>query len=154
MFTYPTQELIEWLKEQIGGRKAIEINAGRGCIGGFLGIPTTDSGYCLQSEYQKFSLSVGIMPPIKLDCEVLNAKKAMSKYRPEVVISCWPLNTIDLPSVKDRAELILIGHDETHADLSIMKYEHETFKLPFLVQKGESEKGSVWIFKKGAKKIK
>src|SRR5271170_675184 len=39
----PTIELVEYLKELIGGRSAIEIGAGNGDLGRHLGIPMTDS---------------------------------------------------------------------------------------------------------------
>jgi hypothetical protein len=39
----PTMELVEWLKEKIGKRSAIEIGAGNGAFGRALGIPMSDS---------------------------------------------------------------------------------------------------------------
>jgi hypothetical protein len=43
VYQIPTWELIEWLKGVIGGRSAIEICAGRSCLGRALNIPMTDS---------------------------------------------------------------------------------------------------------------
>ena len=43
VYQLPTCELIDWLKEAIGGRTAIEICAGRSCLGRSLGIPMSDS---------------------------------------------------------------------------------------------------------------
>ena len=43
VYTFPTTELIEWLRTQIAGRKCIEICAGFGTIGRALGVTLTDS---------------------------------------------------------------------------------------------------------------
>ena len=53
IYQLPTWELIEWLKEAIGGRTAIEICAGRSCLGRHLGVPMSDSYLHLHPDMQR-----------------------------------------------------------------------------------------------------
>ena len=42
-YSFPTEELCDYLRERIAGRRAIEISAGNGVLAEALGIPATDN---------------------------------------------------------------------------------------------------------------
>jgi hypothetical protein len=50
----PTVELVERLREMIGGRRALEVGAGQGDLGRLLGIPMTDSAQQTTAEMRAY----------------------------------------------------------------------------------------------------
>lgn len=90
IYLLPTVELVEQLRQLIGGRSAIEIGAGNGVLAEALGIPATDS--CLQADpiiAAHYALSG--QPTVKYgpNVEPLDAAEAIAKYRPQVVVAAW-----------------------------------------------------------------
>jgi len=92
----PTTELIEFLREQIGDRTAIEIGSGNGVFGRALDIPRTDSHLQEQPEVALHYLMQG-QPLVGYgpDVERLEALEAVQKYDPQVVIGSWVTHWID-----------------------------------------------------------
>ena len=87
VYQLPTCELIDWLKEAIAGRTAIEICAGRSCLGRSLGIPMSDSYLHLHPDMHRMYQilkQTPTQPPG--DVERLTANEAVAKYKPQVVI--------------------------------------------------------------------
>ena len=86
-----TIELVEWLREMIGDRFAIEIGAGMGDLGHLLGIKMTDSymqvSDPLVMEYYKLLGQPVIQPPSIV--ENMNGDEAVRHYQPEVVVASW-----------------------------------------------------------------
>ena len=77
-----TKELIEKLSKMIEGHAVLEIAAGDGALSQFLGekskiIATDDYSWARSISYHKH-------------VENLDAKKALKKYQPKIVLSCFP----------------------------------------------------------------
>lgn len=90
VYAYPTLELVEWLREFIAGRRAIEVGAGNGHLGRLLGIPMTDSGMQLMPAIANHYRALGQAPTEPPDCvELLGAEEAVQKYKPQVVVASW-----------------------------------------------------------------
>ena len=90
IYQLPTWELIDWLKEAIGRRMAIEICAGRSCLGRPLGIPMSDSYLHLHPDMQRMYQMLKQTPTQPPDdVERLTANEAVRKYKPQVVIGAW-----------------------------------------------------------------
>jgi len=90
VYQLPTQELIDFLREQIGGMKAIEICSGFGVIGRALGITSTDSYMQTRPEmvaYYKALQQEPISPPA--DVLKMDANTAVRTLQPDVVIGAW-----------------------------------------------------------------
>lgn len=89
----PTSELVAWLSERLAGRRAIEIGSGNGALGRALGIPRTDS-YLQEAGTNPvvdFMHGATGQPRVRYgdDVERLEAKDAVRKYRPLVVVGMW-----------------------------------------------------------------
>lgn len=169
LYCLPTTELIDWLSQQIGGRLALEIGAGRGILGRALDIPMTDSH--LQDGRNRFVVehykSLG-QPLIRYPADVrkLTANSAILTYRPQVVVAAWVTQ-----KVTDRREhermggnywgvdetrfgrdgvetYIHVGHSKVHADKRILgQYPHQVYKLPFLFSRSPQPAGNlIYIF--------
>ena len=85
-----TDELVEFVGNEIGELRAIEIGAGNGCLGRALGIPLTDSKIQEDAQLQKFYKSIGqppvIYPP---DVKKLDALVAVKVLRAEAAVGSW-----------------------------------------------------------------
>lgn len=171
VYTFPTLEMIEWLKDQIRGRSAIEICAGYGAIGRALGIPTTDSYIQTTPEmialYTKMG-QVPIQPPP--DVEKLEASEAVEKYKPQVVIAAYATQKyqegdeggegrpkvnssvygVDELSILPKLEkYINIGNVLSHGDKRILKQfpNFKRYRVPWLFTRSGSPGGNeivVW----------
>lgn len=90
IYSYPTVELVERLKEIIAGRSAIEIGAGNGVLAETLGIPATDSYQQSEEKYRKIYGAIDQeLVPYGPNVEKLSAYDAVRKYDPQVVLGCW-----------------------------------------------------------------
>jgi hypothetical protein len=161
----PTAELIEWLKERIADRKAIEIGSGAGDLAYHLGIPGTDNKMQKRRAIQKYYQSIS-QPTIRYPRFVqnLDALDAVQEYQPQVVIASWVTEWIDpnLPpppaggnawGVKEDKILatgctyILIGNQKVHGSKKIMSTPHQEIILPFLRSRAiYPELNRVWIW--------
>lgn len=156
----PTVELVEWLRERIGSRSAIEIGAGSGDLGYYLGIPMTDSRCQELPEIKAAYAQMGIagQPVINYakDVEKLEALEAVDKYKPEVVIASWVTHWSDkddggfVCGVKESKlldnvqEYILIGAKSIHDKKPIMKVTHQTHDLSFVKSRRQDNAVFVW----------
>jgi hypothetical protein len=165
----PTIELIEWLKEKIGGRSAIEIGCGYGDLGSQLEIPITDLKVQKMPEAKVYYENMR-QPTIDYpdDVEEIDALAAVQKYKPKVVVASWVTQWLDpekpppsgrggcMWGVKEwklieRVETyILIGNESVHQDTEkkkIMERLHESHALPFIRSRATfPEKDRVWIW--------
>ena len=75
LYGFPTVELVEHLRELIGGRAAIEIGSGHGVLADALGIPATDSRQQEREPYRSAILAAGqpTVPygPNVIDCHAM-----------------------------------------------------------------------------------
>jgi hypothetical protein len=164
----PTLELVEWLKDRIGGRKAIEIGSGNGDLGYHLGIPETDS-YCQQfPEVRAFYQLAGQFPTCPLPAvKKYEAIAAIKRARPQVVIGSWItrrfIRGVDIEGkseasaygpkeediLKGCQEYIHIGNLNVHSGKTILVKNHESYWFPWLVSRAEDQsKNIIWIWRK------
>ncbi len=90
-YCLPTTELVDWLRQRIAGRPAIEIGAGHGALGRALGIPATDS-FQQKLDPETIAILRESKQPVVLygsNVELLPAPQAIRKYRPTVVVAAW-----------------------------------------------------------------
>lgn len=159
----PTVELVEWLRERIGGRKAIEIGAGHGDLARALGCPATDSKIQDQEDVRAYYRLTG-QPTIAYPdfVEKLEAGAAIRAHDPDVVVAAWVTEWISprrtpppqggsIYGVHERAIVasgrtyVLIGAEKVHGRKRIMALPHERHELPF-VRSRSREGNCVWIW--------
>lgn len=150
VYTYPTQELIDWLRDRIAGRSAIEIGAGLGGIGRALGITMTDSHVQttpVMLAYYRAMGQVPIQPPD--DVLKFEANEAIDHFKPEVVVGCY-ITQKYLPGDEDTKtgssvygvdELVMlpkiktylnIGNSSVHHDKRIRNLPHTVYQFDWL----------------------
>jgi hypothetical protein len=167
IYTLPTTELIDWLKENINGT-TIEIACGLGSIGRALGIPITDSR---QQEDPEIALYYKAMrqPTIKYpeDVKKMTAKVAVELYAPETVVASFcthkyeeglasgnalGVDEIDLLSKVGR--YIHIGNDSEgtgHLNKPILSLSHTSIYPEWLITRGKPHKSCIKIWENEAK---
>lgn len=161
----PTIELIDWLRQRIADRKAIEIGAGTGDLAHHLGIPATDNRMQEWPIIEFYYQHIG-QPIIKYPDFVqnLDALDAINQYKPEVVVASWVTQWIDseLPPpsgggnvwgvkedeiLKRKCVYIFIGNHAVHNDKIIMSFPRKEYKLPFLRSRAnQPELDRIWIW--------
>ena len=164
-----TAELVEWLRERIAGRKAIEIGAGNGDLGFHLGIPQTDSrAHQHDPLVQKRALELGhplTSPPpdvIKLD-----ALAAVHAMRPEVVVAAWVTQhgssrdgadqsyylAVRETTIVREVDYILIGNQSAHGRKRILALPHTEHAPEWLVSRAfHPERDRIWVWKRWREK--
>lgn len=161
IYCLPTQELIDFLKEEIGENSAIEIGAGIGAIGKALKIPTTDNR---MQEWEEIKLTYKLtgQPPIEYPefIEKLEALEAVDKYKPQVVVGAYITNKwledkqignywgVDEPVLLQKIKkYIHIGDLNTHAYKPLMNIRHATYyqrNAPWLIIRGKNPFIGIW----------
>jgi hypothetical protein len=155
----PTLELIQWLKERIGDRKAIEVGCGNADIGYYLGITQTDS--CLQQTpamrlmYAAMGGQIPTRP--REDVLPLDAESAVQKLKPDVVVASWLtrrfIKGVDVEGqaeasvygpeeekiLKGCAEYIHIGNLNVHSQKTLLQIPHEFYQFPWLVSRAADQ---------------
>lgn len=149
----PTIELVDYVKNLIDRRSAIEIGSGCGDFGYHLGIKMTDSWQQQFPEIKKIYDMSG-QPTIKYpdDVEKIEALDAVNKYNPKVVIASWitpyspfetnfgsnPFGVKEDKILKLVETLIIVGNLDTHGDKPILAYEHKTIHAPWIVSRAKN----------------
>lgn len=163
LYSFPTEELRDYLLARIAGRRAIEIGAGSGVLAKELGIPATDNRQQEDAELKAYYQRLG-QPTVAYgdDVEKLDAAAAIAKYKPEVVIACWVTHRFE-PSAPERGgsntgvdeagivaacdEYIFVGNQQVHAAKPIWTLAHERITPDWLYSRamnGTSEFIAVW----------
>lgn len=141
VYSFPTEELCEFLRSRIAGRTAIEIGAGHGLLAQALSIPATDNRQQEDEELKAYYQAIG-QPTVRYGANVekLDAAAAVEKYQPTVVVACWVTHKFDAAhpaaggsrSGVDEASLIaacdeyiFIGNEHVHAAKPIWALPHE-----------------------------
>lgn len=141
-YGFPTVELVEYLTKLINGRRAIEIGAGAGILAEALGIPGTDSH---QQDLPKYKAIYALsqQPTVKYgpNVEKIDARTAVRKYKPEVVIGSWVTHKYDpkhpdmqgnemgidqKPIIRRVQTYVLIGNEHVHRNNPIHDLPHAT----------------------------
>ena len=157
-----TTELVNFIKGEIGTKKAIEIGGGNGCLGRALGIPVTDLKAQENSDVQAmYRLMQQPVITYGQDVVKMEAMDAISTYAPDVVVSAWVTQRWK-PGIKhgfDRGvsetyykgkieKYIFVGNEGPHGDKEIMKmYPVKKYKFDWLVSRSWYKgKNCIWVF--------
>lgn len=148
LYSFPTDELCDFLRSRIDGRSAIEIGAGHGALAKTLSIPATDNRQQEEEGLKAYYRQLGQQTvPYGDHVEKLDAASAVAKYQPNVVIACWVTHRFDanrpeiggsVTGVDEEAlvaacdEYIFIGNERVHASKPILKLRHEKLTPPWL----------------------
>ena len=166
IYQIPTDELIIFLKNEIGSEKAIELGSGNGCIGRNLNIHMFDNHMQnwpkISSYYQEFK-----QPTVKygVDVEEMDGNAAVKLHRPKIVIACW-LTQKWYPGMSSGNEFgvderqmfsdgiekyVHVGNEKTHGLKELFHdriIRHERLKFPWLLSRSMyREKNEIYIFK-------
>lgn len=141
LYSYPTVELVDRLREIINGRTAIEIGAGHGILAEALDIPATDSRQQEQPHYAATYQRIGqATVPYGPNVIEMHASRAVRKYKPRVVVGCWVTHKydparhaaggnevgVDEPDILRNCETyIVVGNEQVHAGKAIWGRRHE-----------------------------
>lgn len=167
LYTFPTQELVDWLHGEIDDdpelepHTAIEICAGTGWIGRTLGIPTTDAQWQRREDIMELYRRQGAVPiSYPKDIEALESKEAIRKYEPEYVIASYCTHLYGTGSSKAGSSLGVdtrwvrshcrrfyhIGNDDIHYRDPIMRMPHKRLSFDWLVTRGDSSKARIYVW--------
>lgn len=141
LYSFPTEELCDFLRARIQGKTAIEIGAGHGALARALSIPATDNRQQEEAAVKAHYRQIGQPTvPYGEHVEKLDAVAAVQRYRPNVVIACWVTHLFDADRPDaggnmfgvDEARLIascdeyvFIGNEQVHANKPIWAIPHE-----------------------------
>lgn len=164
VYCFPTVELIDWFREKIAGRTAIEICSGNGAIGRALGIPRTDSYNQTTPQmlaYYALYQQTPIFPPE--DVQKFEANEAVDYFKPDVVLGSYitqkyipsdegkvgsSLYGVDELAMLPKVKLYMaVGNTKSHHDKRINALPHEDYKFPWLFTRSMEPQGnliSVW----------
>jgi hypothetical protein len=137
LYLLPTTELVDWLREHIGTRSAIEIGSGNGAMAEALDIAATDNLMQSWPEMAAYYAALG-QPAITYGPNViaLEASAAVRLLRPEVVIGAWVTHRYNkrqhglggnqhgprLDWIRERIdEYVFIGNTATHANHPLLR---------------------------------
>lgn len=146
----PTSELIGWLRDLIGNRKAIEIGSGNGDLSYHLGIPGTDNKMQARLDIAAYYMAMG-QPVVDYPdwVQEMDALEAVRLHKPEVTIASWVTHWIDpeLPPpvgggnmfgvkedviIETGTTYVMLGNLAVHRHKPILALPHEEHALPFL----------------------
>lgn len=169
LYSFPTIELVERLRELIGGRSAIEIGAGHGVLAEALEIPATDSRMQEDPKIAAYYAALR-QPTVKYgpNVEKLDALAAVQKYMPQVVIACWVTHKYDplRPHAEGNQEgieeeqiiancdtYVMVGNTHVHRMKSIWSLPHHLETPEYVFSRaanGTSDFIAVWNRPAGA----
>jgi hypothetical protein len=148
LYSFPTEELCDFLRTRIQGKVAIEVGAGHGTLAKALSIPATDNRQqeeaVIKAHYQQLGQST---VPYGEHVEKLDAVSAVKRYRPDVVIACWVTHLFDANRpdaggsvfgvdeaslIASCDEYIFVGNEHVHAHKPIWAIPHEKLTPPWL----------------------
>jgi hypothetical protein len=164
IYCIPTTELIEFLREEINGRKAIEIGSGNGAIGRTLGITMTDSfiqlSHDVKDAYDMFGQA---KVPYGDDVQRYEASDALRRFKPEVVVAAWVTHKynmrnhmakgfsfgVDENKILEKVKrYIFIGSQSVHSGKPIHSVSKREVRAPWLVSRSQFDDEVIWIWEK------
>lgn len=168
-YQFITTELVDFLKDAINGRTALEIGAGQGDLGHALNIPMTDN-YCQQLPEMKWYYETlqqaTTNPPAQV--EKIDGVDAVRKYNPKVVIASWVTQKyhegdesngtgsnvygpeeMDILTHDSVEMYIHIGNHNIHKEKRILKVNHKAHQFDWLVSRASAQElNTIWIWGK------
>ena len=155
IYSYFTEELIQWIFDNVYLTNAIEIGSGNGSLCRFLGIRGTDSKIQDSPEVKRY-YQLARQPTIKYPyyVEKIDAISAIQKYHPSTVIASWvtqkynenkpglggSIYGVDEKYIIDNVDrYIFIGNEKTHYTKEILDFKHRTIKEKWLVSRSSNQ---------------
>jgi hypothetical protein len=148
LYGLPTLELVQWIKDYIGGRSAIEIGAAHGLLAKALGIPATDNFMQDDPRVQAAYKQMGQRTvTYGAHVEKLSADQAVEKYKPQVVVASWVTNLykperheaggnvwgVDEDALLDSVDAyVFVGNHSAHNGKSIWSRPHRFVEQNFV----------------------
>lgn len=162
-YCLPTTELIDYLKNEIEGKSAIEIGAGAGIISRDLNIIGTDNLMQLNPQIKAHYESLGQpIVPYGDHVQQIDGNSAVKKYKPSVAIAAWVTHKYNPAEhwrggnqfgvdkkklLKSVGRYILIGTESVHGTQPIMNLPHSELKAPWIVSRTEkADNNKIWIW--------
>ncbi len=150
----PTEELVEWVKDRIDGRTAIEIGSGNGTLGRALGIRRTDNWIQATPEMrQRYAENRVQVVRYANDVRKMDYKKAITKFKPKVVVAQWVTNIernnlgMDEQWILQNCETYIhVGHARVHEVKTIRDQPYEEHHPPGLYSRSHREGEVVYIW--------
>lgn len=165
VYQFVTDEMIAWLRDEIGESKAIEIGAGTGAISRTLGITGTDMYLHLdpliKAYYELMGQQITIPPPDILKYEGLQAVRML---KPQTVvgafitqwgteeearqgIGCSMFGVQEIEMLKIVKKYICFGNAHTHKGKRIFAIPHREYRFEWLVTKAfDQSLNRVWVW--------
>jgi hypothetical protein len=153
IYSFPTIELVSWIKDNYDVKNMIEIGCGNGVLAKHLKIPATDANV---HEYADIRLTMELLklPTIRYPhyVEKLTAMEAIDKYKPKTVLACWCSQLYDMKEhyrggsiygideeklLKKVDNYVFIGNKLIHGKKKILKIKHNTLKPYWLVSRSK-----------------
>lgn len=167
LYSIPTVELVEWLGQQIAGRKALEIGAGNGVMADALGILASDNHMQTWPKYRDIYKDVG-QAPVRYweNVEVSDALVSIKRHKPKVVIAAWVTHKynprepwrkgnecgVDERQILKVSDYILVGNRTVHQFKPLLDVPHDEFEPDWLVSRAlNGSPNFIAVWKKGAK---
>lgn len=167
IYSLPTIELMDFLKEEIGDKlnQTIEIGAGNGVYSRELGIKGTDS-YMQEEASIKAYYDLYEQTPVSYGdhVEKIDALSAVKKYKPKIVLASWCTHKynpkehwrggnalgISERNIFDRVEkYIHIGNETVHDKKPILRTPHRKIKEKWIMSRAESkDRNIIYIWEK------
>lgn len=160
-YGFPTSELIDWLKEEIGSQFAIELGAGKGDLGRWLGLIQTDSYIQTTPEVKAIYEAMG-QPIIEPPESVLeyDAAMAVKGLKPDIAIASWLTQLVVeeecVPSTQgsvygaDEFQIIAnvkkyihVGNKGSHGEKKVLSLPHKELQFPWLVSRAENQEDNI-----------
>lgn len=167
IYSFPTVELVEHLRDVIGGRSAIEIGAGNGVLAEALGIPATDSRHQDDpATAAYYSLLGAATVPYGPNIIEAHASRAVRRFKPQVVIDCWVTHKYDPARhwaggneigvdeediLRNCEQYVFVGNDRVHMEKKIWDRRKSFERLPFVYSRGVHDLDFVAVWR-GSKK--
>lgn len=157
-YVVPTQELIQFLRDEIGSSSVIEIGSGNGLVAKRLGIKATDSCFQDKPDVRLYYKTIG-NATVKYgsNVEEIEAVDAVKKYKPHTVLGCWVTQKSKYPSEPqslycgvDEEEIlqhckkyIVVGNRGVHGMKRILSKPHREVKIDGYVSRGSNQDDNV-----------
>jgi hypothetical protein len=160
-----TNELLDWLAEEIGEQKAIEIGAGTGAICRSLGITGTDlylhEEPWIKAYYEMIGHATTKPPPFVLKYEASEAARVL---RPHTVVGafitqygtqaeadqgipCSMFGVREMEMLKMIKKYICIGNAHTHKSKRIFCLPHKEYHFDWLLTKAfDQSLNRIWVW--------
>lgn len=154
LYGFLTEELIVWLKDFIGDRKAIEIGSGHGGLARALGITATDNRMQEDPGVRAY-YSMNGQPLIRYGQNVkkFDAVEAVRKFEPQVVVASWVTHKFDENRAHAEGNMfgvveediiagcdayVFIGNRQVHSNKSIWSLPHTIIEPDWLFSRAHN----------------